>query len=238
MPQMFKRNEVVLMLVIAALLFVGSGCGHPKKDLEFTVTFKDAKGLEPGQFLTYKGIRIGEVKDVALDPSMRIKTNVRVSHEYRTAVYREARFNIEKSGGVTDLSGEKQITMEDQEGPRTAIQPGDVIEGSEGWWNEVWEAAKRLGTKVEEFVKGLSDSPRAQEFLDSLQAYSRDVGRATEEQYRTFKEKRLPALKEKAEGLRDELEHSGKAEQAREFWRRFTDWVKDLDAGHDEPATE
>ena len=138
--------------IVLAVCLGGLACCGNRDALDFTLTFKDAKNLQPGQFLVYKGIRVGEVKAVELDAGGGVKVNVEVDHEHRAVVYREASFTIEKPNGLTDLSGERQITMEDSGSSRTPVLQGDVLKGSEGLLDRITGTVKDVTTSAVDVI--------------------------------------------------------------------------------------
>jgi hypothetical protein len=96
--------------------------------LSFTLVFDDGKGIQPGQFVVYKGVRIGEVKSVDLKDSQ-ANVGVQIYAAQRKTAYKEASFRIAQRDLV---SGEHEIIMEDAGDVRTAIEQNSVLRGREG----------------------------------------------------------------------------------------------------------
>lgn len=232
------KRLLTLILVCAAL-----GCSNGEGPLEFTVTFEDARGLQPGQFVVYNGIRVGEVREVDLDASGRVVVLVRAYDKYRQALYREAEFVIEKPGGVIDVSGERQITVNDRSRPRTPIESGDIIEGTDSWVDSAFgrlgdlvQGAGEYGSAVWDKAKAYATSPEAQALYRALQdaaANTREVGA---EGYRRFMNETYPELEAKALAFKDWLVEEGRLEEARQFWDDFLAWSKRLLGSTEKPA--
>jgi ABC-type transporter Mla subunit MlaD len=136
-----NRKVIALVLVLSSLaIFQCRGGDEEPTELHFIVTFKDAKGLRPGQFLVYKGVRIGEVSAVDLDGAG-VNVNLTVGETYRAQVYKEATFTIEKLT-IINPTGEHQVVMADSGKVRTPVEEGTTIVGSEGWLSSVTESLK------------------------------------------------------------------------------------------------
>jgi ABC-type transporter Mla subunit MlaD len=208
--------------------------------LDFIVTFRDAKGLQPGQAVVYKGIRIGEVRSVDIEPSGTVRIGVRVSRRYRDSVCREAAFLIENPRGWLDTSVERQITVTDRGGSRTPIRGGDIIEGSDGPLGQLLEQAKALGAAAMETaqkigqemsasVQTAASSPEAQQLGAELQRYGTEAARLSREGYEKFRREQLPRLKEEAKRLEKQLEDAGKSQEARKLREEFERWLKAIE---------
>jgi ABC-type transporter Mla subunit MlaD len=109
-------------------------------ELRFTLTFKDAQDLRPGQFVLYRGGRIGKVDAVDVDASG-VKVNVTIDEAHRALVYKEANFTIEKLSMINP-TGEHKVVMTDRGDVKTPVEEGTVIAGSEGWVTTVTDSVK------------------------------------------------------------------------------------------------
>ncbi len=232
------KCRIAWILVLAAAACSGGG-----DELQFTVTFEDAEGLQPGQFVVYNGIRVGEVDEVDLDPSGKVVVRVRVYGKYRETLYREADFVIEKPGGLIDVSGERQLTVKDRSRERTPIEPGDVLEGSDGWIDralgklgDMAHGAGEYGRSVWDKAKEYANSPEAREFYEALKdaaARAKEIGA---EGYREFMDETYPDLKAKALAFKEWLEREGHLEEAAKFWNDFLEWSKGLLGSEEDQA--
>lgn len=244
-PMIWWRLSLSLVVVftVAAL---ATSCAEQEKALRFTITFEDAKYLQSGQNVVYKGIRIGEVTDVSLDPGGSVKVDVKIDSEYRATVYREAKFLIEEPS-ATDSSGEKQITVKDSAGERTPIRDGEVIEGTEGLLHSLskdakdaartlWDHAKTASEQIREEFEDARSSPEGQQFEESLKEYMEKAEEMGREAYDDFKEDELPRIKEEARELRDKILDEEGEEKASEFWDQFKEWLDSI--GDDAPEEE
>lgn len=130
------RQRVVLVTLIVAVAVAGVGIfgwkfAERHGSLEFTLIFDDAKNVHEGQFVMYNGVRIGTVTGVRLGEDNKAAVSVAIDSEHRSKVYSEAIFVIE-SPTLINVSGEKQVTMKDVGTSRTRVQPGAVLEGTNG----------------------------------------------------------------------------------------------------------
>lgn len=124
------QSRFAKVTLAATLVLLAAGCGA----LRFTLTFKDARNLQIGDPLVYRGLKIGEVKSISAEGTT-IKVVVQVVRQYRNTVYREATYVIEAPDGLLDRSGRRQVTMKDPmmgAKARSAVQEADIIAGSDG----------------------------------------------------------------------------------------------------------
>jgi hypothetical protein len=230
-------------LAICALAYLASslGCLPGLGGLDFTVVFEDAKGLEPGDAVAYKGMRIGLVRAVELTLEREVRVSVRIDREFRETVYREARFVIERVRVRTrdPSEGERQVTMKDRGESRTPVLGGDVIQGSAGSLRDLWqsieeaggaalEAAEALAEDVFDSLESAADSPEAKRLREDLDRVTRETEDLSREEWERFRDERLPALEDEARRLRERLEQDGRVDQAREFWQDFLRWLKEI----------
>ena len=137
---------VLILLSVAVLRCGGLEEPEPPTELRFVLTFKDANGLRPGQFVIYRGVRIGEVTAVDLKDSM-VRVNIIVNEKYRDQIYQEATFTIEKLS-VINPTGEHQVTMSDKGNVRTPVMEGSVLAGTEGWFDRVAGSLRDAATSA------------------------------------------------------------------------------------------
>ena len=223
---------------VAALVAVlaGLGCTEEKPPLEFTITYQNAKGLETGQHVVYNGVPIGTVQEVKLTEAGTVAARVLIQEEHEPRVYREAEYIIKKRGGITDLTGERQIVMNDRNvKEKTPVQPGDIIKGTEGWTDQLTHRVSGWGGAAYDWAAGLGEkvkawasSPEGKEFQDSVREFGAKAKDMTAEQWEHFKTEEYPKLREKAVELKEKLERDGKSEEAKELWDSFTRFGKRL----------
>lgn len=233
---------ITAVLVVCIVGLCGCGLAPGPEPLEFTITWGDADGLAPGQLLVYNGVRIGEVRSVELGDAGRVEVGVRIDPEHRHRVYREAEYLIEKPGGLTDISGERRITMKDRSSEtKTPVDPGDIVEGTGGWVDRIghwigargaWlrEAGEELWTTASEW----KESPEGQRLLSSLEAFADDAGEWTADQWEEFREDGYPAMEKRVKDLMHHLEEKGRSEEAQELWESFERFVESLPESGDE----
>jgi uncharacterized protein YukE len=223
-----------------------AACTGPRP-IEFTVTFDDAQGLEPGDEVVYRGVVIGTVREVTVRDA-RVHALVRVDPEHLAAVYKEADFAIESAGTTGALTGSRELVMTDSTGERTPVAEGDVIHGRGGRieralgrlqqaWQGASEAAREFGSEVERLVKDVRTAPETEEFLSALSEFGSEARETGREEYEKLRRERLPELKREAEQLRDKLLSEGRKQEAEEFWEGFKEWLRDV-AGDEPPSAE
>jgi ABC-type transporter Mla subunit MlaD len=226
--------------LVATLLAAGSlACTPEPQGVDFAIDFEEARGLEAGDAMVYRGLRIGEVRSVGLLPERGVRVQVTVLDEHRDAVYREARFVIEESELRSQREGARQVTMKDRGETRTPIEPADTLEGSEGAVDDFLaslkevgkatvEAAERAAEQIGEALDQARESPEARQLREDLDRFTRDAEVLAEEEWDRLRKQRLPALVEEAERLRDQLEEDGRLDEAREFWKDFQRWLEEV----------
>jgi hypothetical protein len=142
------KSTRLVIAIISLVVVIGGGAAfmmyrNHYGPLAFTLTFKDAKQLRPGQFVIYKGVRVGEVKNVQLNNAGMIEVAVVLDSDHRMQVCAESTFRIEKPS-LLDLSGEHQVTVSDNEATCTPIVRGSVLQGSEGMFDDLVKRGKAL----------------------------------------------------------------------------------------------
>lgn len=109
--RMTSRPRVHGLVALALLAGLLTACSAVRRELNFTVVFRDAKNLCPGQFLVLRGVRVGEVSAVDLAEGDQVPVAVRAYKEFRETLCAEPALAIEKPGGAFDISGERQVTV-------------------------------------------------------------------------------------------------------------------------------
>ena len=89
-----------------------------------TITFPEGSGLKPGAVIQYRGVRVGEVKEVDLDRSLEhVKVIAQLDLEAESIARKQSRFWVVKPRlGLTDISGLSTITS----GTYIEVIPGDL----------------------------------------------------------------------------------------------------------------
>ncbi len=59
-------------------------------------------------------------------------------------------------------------------------------------------------------------------------SFDRETENLSREEWKRFRDERLPALEDQARRLRKRLEQDGWADEAREFWQDFLRWLKEI----------
>jgi hypothetical protein len=140
---MQKLATPIVLIVLTGIL---AGCAMP---LQFTITFKNARGLQAGNAVVYKGIKIGEVREVAIEQATgAVRVEVSIDSKYQNSVYREALYMIDRPQGQAESSTERQITITDSGEIRTPVRPGDLIEGTEPVWDQLRDAIRGAAREI------------------------------------------------------------------------------------------
>jgi hypothetical protein len=233
-------------LFVAGLMLAVGACGGGNDALTFTIVFDEAQNLKTGQAVTYKDIKIGEVTAVDLGSSGNVKVTVSIQPKYRDQIYKEAWFSVEKPGGMLDLSGERVVAVEDRNVPETTpIENGAVIDGYDGWTDQLPERLDQLGDLTEEAASSLEqtlndalesyrNSPEAQALVEEMKDFAGKAGSMAEEEFQDFAREQLPKLEEQARSLKEKLEKEGQKEKAKELWERFKKWKESLEQSEPE----
>jgi hypothetical protein len=234
------REELCRSLFVVGLLLASGACGSGNDTLTFTIVFDEAQNLKAGQAVTYKDIEIGEVNSVDLGSSGNVKVKVSIQPKYRDQIYKEAWFSVEKPGGMLDLSGERVVAVDDRNvAEKTPIEDGAIIDGYDGWTDQLPERLDRLGDLTTEAASSLRgtlndamesyrNSPEAQAFVESMKDFAEKAGSMAQEEFQNFARDQMPKIEEKARSLREKLKGEGKSEKAKEFWERFQKWKESL----------
>jgi ABC-type transporter Mla subunit MlaD len=209
-------------------------------DLAFTITFQDAKGLVAGDPIVSAGTVIGRVTAIDRAPEGGVRVQVRVDRAHRGSVEREARFVVENVTSTSGRAGGRQITVHAPDaGAHTPIADGDVVEGSEGTFRDLWRAlnragssaaraARRLADEVSQAVKDASESPEAHDLEQSLEELTREAERLGRQGWDDLR-RHLPELDEQVHRLGEELDKAGKSEEAQKLRRQFERWSREVE---------
>jgi len=221
MTSRLRVDGLVALAVLAGLL---TAC--PPRERNFTIVFRDAKNLRPGQFLVLKGVRVGEVTAVDLAAGDQVKVSVRAYKEFRETLCAESAFTIEKPGGMLDISGERQVTVSRRDSSCTPIRPAAVLKGDDSWLDAATEAARGLAagawTRARELAeKGAKEferTPAGRDLGRAMRGFGPGQGAADDPA------SRLEAIRRQAVAQREQLEREGRSAEAKAVWDRFEAW--------------
>jgi hypothetical protein len=115
---------------------------------------------------------------------------------------------------------------------RTPLLEPEVLEGREGMPARLaCMAVDRFGWLSDDLAALLEQFGESETAANLADAARQLAGKAAElgsEKAEAFWKENLPALRKKAEEYRDELERSGRLDEARQFWERFQAWVREI----------
>jgi hypothetical protein len=228
-------------LASAAIALALAACGG-EGPLRFAVTFQDAQGIERGDEVEYKGLEVGEVTRVAIDEEGNVRVDVQLSPRHRGAVAMGSVIEVERAG----VLGGRKLVITDGPGARIPMLPGAVLVGKEGEGTRAVDSLRQagqsaveglsaLGAGLAERVRGLRDSEEAGELADALTRFGEQAATMTREQAARFREEQIPAIRERAEELRRELEAKGLDEEAKKVWADFEQWLEEVRSGGSSP---
>jgi hypothetical protein len=81
--------------------------------------------------------------------------------------------------------------------------------------------------RIADLYQSMTSAPHGEELMREVRAFNEQAQKLGREKLAEFKEKQLPAIKEKARKYKEELDRQGKLKEAQEFWERFTKWIED-----------
>lgn len=174
--------------LIAVVAMVGLvGCDTPvgrlfDSGLRFTLSYEHAHGLQAEAPVAYKGLTIGQVREVRLDPSGAVLADVRIEAKFKDSVYREADYVIEPGP-----DGRRLVALKDVDGPRTPVQPGEVVRGREALGDQAGRLLDRFGREAMRAVQ-TAGSQMGQALDQAVQEAGREFDRAGEELRRAQRE--------------------------------------------------
>jgi len=167
------------------------------RGLHFTLSYQHAHGLQAEAPVTYKGLTIGRVKEVRLDPGGAVLADVRIEPRFKATVYREADYVIERGP-----QGARLVAVKDVEGPRTPLQPDEVIQGKETLGDQAGRLLDRFGREALRAVQS-AGSQMGQALDRAAKEAGQELERAQREAAQA-RERALRAQQRAAEELRKE----------------------------------
>lgn len=149
-------NGLGLILITALVLGLGFGRAR-SNDLAYRIAFEDAENLKPGDSIYLKGVEVGEITDVDLEPDLEVRVGARVRERFRPHMKDHLRHVI-----VHDkfLFGKKALLLVPIGDPGKPLDGASVIEGTPysdllmekgtGKAQDMWKDARRwMGDTVE-----------------------------------------------------------------------------------------
>ena len=118
---------LVLTVVVAACLWVAHG---RRQGVRFQVEFDDGGNLKPGDAAYMQGVDIGEIEDVELLQTRKVRVHVRLAERFASLVPGDGTFVI-----VNDkfIFGKKALLVIPPPGQRPPVAEGQVVKGLEGY---------------------------------------------------------------------------------------------------------
>ena len=217
---------LALVLLAALVLLFGSLPTLFKRTNEYTITFTDAPGLRPGSPVRRSGVRVGEVKDLALDDATG-KVNVHIELDKNFTVRENERPTLIISLLGSDASID--FIPNEKDPDRSVIPPGSVVVGnSPVSINTLLNRASEVVPTTQKTLDDMSKSLKRLEEMtplieQTLQAY-RDLGRKANDDF--------PALSRSLKGTSDDAGATARQ------WRQLGENLNVLLLGNQDKITK
>lgn len=184
-----KPKSLAVGLGVIVLLLLGGGgwwlYALVLQPFPIHIEFEEAGKLKPGDFLYLKGLPIGEVRAVQLQPSGEVRVAVDLYRDYRETLRQESAFLIVNDKLLTGKKGIEATVLDPDSPP---VEKGTTFEGCNSYTEYLLQLAL------------------AQVDRDEIRAYLRDLAeRAGEKWSEVDWERAGERLKEKFGNAADQL---------------------------------
>lgn len=159
------RNTTIIIsiLVIMALVIVGTSAYFLRQGELFTVTFNNSKNLRTGAKVYLAGIDIGDVKAVEF-MNGNIYVKIQLSSKYKGKIPRDTIFFINTD---CNNSVEKCILAKVSNPISNPIKDGDVLEGLDS--AVVWRMSE-----FADQIRDSIDSPQVRNLIQKIEQFTKD----------------------------------------------------------------
>ncbi len=217
------------VLVIAAIVLA-----HQVRSLSYTIVFKDARGLQPGDKVQLNGVDVGAVRSVDLVSSQPpvVEVQVRIAPNHAEKVRADSTAAIE-SVSIPNVSAQKTVAIYNPpDSTAPAMESGARVEGLDDILDlQVWKLRHRLGGATEAIREG----------ADSVSQTLRQRGGPAIESMRLRSAEWLENLRESADEARQRLNSPEARElfsQIRERLEAFIIYMREQGPAAIEELTE
>lgn len=161
-----KAGIIFAVAVVAILGLIGLMLGTSRaRGFEYTVLFRDGKGLRKGDRVQMNGVDIGLVRAVELDrDGASIRVDLEIDREHHVKIQTNSTAYI---GDPTfpNVSGQKIVEIVNSARPSPPLPAKSVVMGRESLAElKAWQFSEQVGTWSEQLrgmVKDLSDAARS-----------------------------------------------------------------------------
>ncbi len=133
--------------VVLLGLLLATGCTLPRQGLNFVISFSDANGLVVGSKILYRGVPVGEVREVNLsDSGLEARVAVTVEPEQQRFLRKGSIFRINSSS--TNALIPANILIDPPGDDQDQIEDGSTVTGAANYAEYVQQLAARDGGNV------------------------------------------------------------------------------------------
>jgi phospholipid/cholesterol/gamma-HCH transport system substrate-binding protein len=144
---------VGMMLFIGCLYYMGSVRHMFQGTFRISAIFKNAKGLQAGNNVTFSGINVGTVDEIQIISDSTVRVFFVVEKQTQKFIRRDAIAKISNEG----LMGNKSISIEGGTPGSPMAAEGDVIIANEGIaWDQVVKRFEGAGKNTEDITRDLA----------------------------------------------------------------------------------
>jgi len=146
----------ILLVAVFASLLTGMLIHERRRGVRFEVEFDDGGNLKSGDCVYMQGVDVGEVVDMDLLLSRKVRVHVRLTDRFSALVPADSTFLI-----VNDkfIFGKKALLVVAPPSSRTPICEGQVVKGTEGYQDLILQKGTQKVRAVWKKLRGWVASP-------------------------------------------------------------------------------
>jgi phospholipid/cholesterol/gamma-HCH transport system substrate-binding protein len=142
-----------MLLFIGCLYYMGSVRHMFQGTFKVSAIFKNAKGLQPGNNVTFSGINVGTVDHIEIISDSTVRVFFVIEKETQRFIRRDAIARISAEG----LMGSKAISIEGGSPGSPMLKDGDIILATEGVaWEQVMKRFEGAGKNTEDITRDIA----------------------------------------------------------------------------------
>lgn len=210
MPKIKKAVWILVGLLAAAC----------SPDLDISIRFPLAQGLQPDDRVLAEALPVGQVRDVTYTTQGDFLVAVRIDRAHAAKATRESIFFIGEDPG---REGRKAVEIVPPLSAGTPLADGDTVAGMSGWAARLRRMQDRMTAAVEALAarygalwdeaQGLSQGEEMRKLEQSLDRILEDLQHLGAAARETLRTEVMPWIIDKLETLRRELEALGREDQ-------------------------
>lgn len=144
---------VGIMLFIGCIYYMGSVRHMFQGTFRVTAVFKNAKGLQAGNNVTFSGINVGTVDRIEIISDSTVRVFFVIERETQRFIRKDAIARISSEG----LMGNKAISIEGGDPGSPMVKDGDEILANEGVaWDQVVKRFEGAGKNTEDITRDIA----------------------------------------------------------------------------------